>query len=130
MAITNREKYIDDILATYLYNEYTDGELKSEYRIATDENGDITHYQVMKWLEAEYEEPKDPEIEYIEVTNDIPRFTEIEVRDSVSDEWEKKVFLFKRDEKKRVRVYMCLDECGLDAAVWRYARVRKDWENK
>ena len=80
--MTNREKYLDEILASYLYNAYREEDLKSKYGIVPDENGNI-YCQVMEWLQSEYEEPKEEKIEYIEVTNDIPRFTEIEVRDSI-----------------------------------------------
>ena len=127
--MTNREKYLDEILALHLLQAYTERELATEYGIKSDENDCISHQQVMKWLQAEYEEPKEEKIEYIGVTNDIPRFTEIEVRDSLEEEWIKMKFICVIRNKTNYP-YVTLSDDGLDTELWKYARIRKDWENK
>ena len=122
--MTNREKYIDEILATWLYNGYMEDELKSQYGIKPDENDCIDHQQVIQWLQSEYKEPK--EIEYIEVTNDIPRLTEIEVYNGQSKKWETRSFLLRDDFW--VTPYMVLtDDCDYAVELYEKARVRKDW---
>lgn len=51
--MTNRDKYLSEILAEYMYNELDDEEIV-KYGVKQDEYGDITHYQITEWLEQEY----------------------------------------------------------------------------
>ena len=125
--MTNREKYLDEILALHLLQAYTTGELKSEYGIKSDENNSISHQQIMEWLQAEYEEPKEEKIEYIEVTNDIPRLTEIEVYNRQDKKWETRSFLLRDDIW--ISPYMVLtDDCDYAVELYEKARIRKDWK--
>ena len=130
--MTNREKFLNKILALHLLQDYSESDLSTEFGVNYNENDSITYDDIMKWLQSEYEEPKEPkepEIEYIEVTNDIPRFTEIEVRNSMEKEWIAREFILVLKNKKNYP-YITLSGNGIDVEVWKYARIRKDWENQ
>ena len=127
--MTNKEKYLDEILALHLLQAYSTSELNSEFGIECKEDRLIEYGDVMKWLQAEYEEPKEEKIEYIGVTNDIPRFTEIEVRDSIEAEWVAMKFICVIRNKTNYP-YVTLSDDGLDTELWKYARIRKDWRER
>ena len=121
----NREKYLDEILAEVLMNLYGTKELRDKFNLRLGQNTSFHKEEVLEWLQEEYEE-----IEYIEVTNDIPRFTEIEVRDFDSEEWKKLKFLHKLNEDKTKYVYHTLGEEEWYTRRWIQARVRKDWREQ
>lgn len=125
--MTNREKYIDEILAIHLSQAYSERELATEYGIKYNKDDSITYNDVIEWLQAEYEEPKEPKFEYIEVTNDIPRLTEIEVYNEQYNKWETRSFLLRDDIW--ISPYMVLtDDCDYAVELYRQARIRKDWK--
>ena len=129
--MTNREKYLNKILASHLLQAYCESELVTEFGVKCNEDGSIEYNDVVEWLQSEYEEPKEEKIEYIEVTNDIPRFTEIEVRNDEQEEWVQKKFLCTlKPTPNYPYPYSCLNRDGTDIILRRQARIRKDWENK
>ncbi len=121
--MTNREKCIDEILADVILNQYTDKELVEEKGIVLGQDSRKWNKEVCEWLQSEY---KEPEIEYMEVTNDIPRFTEIEVRDSDEEEWIKRLFLARLKDSEYRYVTMMIGFEGY--TNFAQARVRKDWD--
>lgn len=124
----NREKYLDEILAEVLMNLYGTKELRDKFNLRLGQNTSFHKEEVLEWLQEEYKEPE--ETEYIEVTNDIPRFTEIEIRDLNSKEWRKAKFLCKLDNDKTKHIYVVLSKYENYYSSWSQARVRKDWREE
>lgn len=74
--MTNREKYLDEILAKYLRITYTSEELSSEFNVPLNEDRLACSEEIEQWLQSEYVEPQE---EYVDVLKPLPLGTVIEV---------------------------------------------------
>lgn len=64
ITMTNKEKYMNEILARRLYLEWTDDEMKG-LGIKGDSDGDITTKEIEEWLEQEYKPSEEERFEEV-----------------------------------------------------------------
>lgn len=108
----NKEKYLDAILTSYLYRKCDDIELEM-YGVKKDEDGKITHAQILDWWKSEYKEPG-------QEVDDSCIGTMIEVSFD-GEKWEWRRYLGKFNEW-----YICSNDVSGAPFAWKFARRIKE----
>ena len=113
----NSEKYLNEILATYICRSFQALDAKA-MGIPIGKYNELKYFDVLKWLDAEYCEDE----EYEEVTSETATFETVEVRNDEADEWQCAKFIKKLDDD--CFSYITLNQAKDGLAHWQYARIK------